>query len=97
MPEAAVCQGQVTAGPGGAMTDEVGVITGDPTVRTARLADRRLGVTVQYTGAEEWYTLTGSPVTISDQDLEDFHAAVLTAIVLGGETTVPPIAGLSVS
>ncbi|MET9535748.1 hypothetical protein ABZY02_35225 [Streptomyces sp. NPDC006649] len=89
IPESAVCQGQVTAGPGGAMTDEVGVITGDLTVRTTQLADRLIGVTVQYTGAEEWYTLTGSPAAVPDEGLEGFHEAVLAAVALGGEATVP--------
>ncbi|MFB7747080.1 hypothetical protein [Streptomyces sp. NPDC056132] len=61
-PEPAVCDDQVVAGPGGAMTDEVGVITGDLTVRTTRQTDHHVVVTIQYTGADEWYTLTGSPV-----------------------------------
>ncbi|WP_405943273.1 hypothetical protein [Streptomyces sp. NBC_00932] len=66
------------------MTDEVGVITGDLTVHTARLAS----VTLQYTGAEEWYTLTGSPATVPDKGLDSFHAVVLAAVALGGEATV---------
>ncbi|WP_328335919.1 MULTISPECIES: hypothetical protein [unclassified Streptomyces] len=88
-PESAVLQGQVTAGPGGAMTDEVGVITGDLTVHTARLAGGLASVTVQYTGAEEWYTLTGSPATVPDKGLDSFHAAVLAAVALGSGATVP--------
>ncbi|WP_327713242.1 hypothetical protein OG912_38645 (plasmid) [Streptomyces sp. NBC_00464] len=88
-PGPAVCQGQVTAGPGGAMTDEAGVITGDLTVRTARLADHRVSVTVQYTGAEERYTLTGSPTAVPADGLETFHTAVLAAIALGAEAVVP--------
>ncbi|MGH1552294.1 hypothetical protein ACRAWF_09620 [Streptomyces sp. L7] len=43
------------------MTDDVGVITGDLTVRTVRRTDGLVAVTVQYAGADEWYTLTGSP------------------------------------
>ncbi|MFJ9428410.1 hypothetical protein ACIRQY_02000 [Streptomyces sp. NPDC101490] len=60
-PEPAVCQDEVTAGPGGAMTVEVGVITGDLTLCTSHRTDGLVDVAVQYTGAEEWYTLTGSP------------------------------------
>ena len=55
---------RVKAGPGGAMTDEVGVITGDLTVATSLQPDGRAGVAVQYTDADEWYTLTGSPAPL---------------------------------
>ncbi|MEV6726760.1 hypothetical protein AB0M94_38275, partial [Streptomyces xanthochromogenes] len=53
VPEPTICDDQVVAGPGGAMTNEVGVITGDLTVRTTRQADHRVTVTIQYTGADE--------------------------------------------
>ncbi|MGW2866160.1 transposase [Streptomyces sp. NPDC001205] len=53
--------GQVEAGPGGAMTDEVGVITGDLTLTTRLDDDGQAHFAVQYTQADEWYTLTGSP------------------------------------
>lgn len=53
VPEPTICDDQVAAGPGGAMTNEVGVITGDLTVRTTRQADHRVTVTIQYTGADE--------------------------------------------
>ncbi|WP_420878271.1 hypothetical protein [Streptomyces sporangiiformans] len=46
------------------MTDEVGVITGDLTLATTALPGGRAAATVQYTGAAEWYTLTGSPVPL---------------------------------
>ncbi|MGO4635005.1 hypothetical protein AB4225_29365 [Streptomyces sp. 2RAF24] len=88
-PEPAVCQGEVTAGPGGAMTVEVGVVTGDLTVRTSRRPDHLVDVTLQYTGADEWYTLTGSPAQVPDDGLENFHTAVLDAVALGGEAEVP--------
>ncbi|MET9853152.1 hypothetical protein ABZY57_09430 [Streptomyces sp. NPDC006450] len=42
---------QVKAGPGGAMTDEVGVITGDVTLTTEASPDGRASVRIQYTGA----------------------------------------------
>ncbi|AEY86710.1 hypothetical protein SHJG_1434 [Streptomyces hygroscopicus subsp. jinggangensis 5008] len=52
----------VTAGPVGAMTDEVGVVTGDLAVRTTLTGDgHRACAAVPYPGTDEWYTLTGSP------------------------------------
>ncbi|CAM5678193.1 hypothetical protein SAVIM338S_07246 [Streptomyces avidinii] len=64
-PEAAASlTDQVKAGPGGAMTDEVGVITGDVTLTTVAGPDGTATVRIQYTGAEEWYTLTGSPAPL---------------------------------
>ncbi|GLW03973.1 hypothetical protein [Streptomyces lavendulae] len=62
VPEGAVAlTDHVEAGPGGAMTDEVGVITGDVTLTSGAGPDGTASVRIQYTGAEEWYTLTGSP------------------------------------
>lgn len=58
----------VMAGPGGAMTDDVGIVTGDLTVATTLQSDGRAVITVQYTGAEEWYHLTGSPAPYRPQD-----------------------------
>ncbi|MEV0537216.1 hypothetical protein [Kitasatospora sp. NPDC050463] len=88
-PEPAVCEDEVTAGPGGAMTVEVGVITGDLTVRSTRRSDHLVDVAIQYTGADEWYALTGSPASVPDGGLEDFHTAVLAAVELGGEAEIP--------
>ncbi|MFD7015373.1 hypothetical protein [Streptomyces sp. NPDC059928] len=88
-PEPAVCDDQVTAGPGGVMTDDVGVITGDLTVRTTRLASNQVGVQVEYTGADEWYMLTGSPVAVRDGGLEEYHERVLAAVEHGEEAVAP--------
>ncbi|MEW2516393.1 hypothetical protein [Streptomyces sp. NPDC046870] len=78
----------VTAGPGGAMTDEVGVITGDLTVRTTLTDDRHTAcVTVQYTGADEWYTLTGSPAPIPAGGLAAYHRDLLGRIQRGQGAT----------
>ncbi|MFJ2509928.1 hypothetical protein ACIQJX_26860 [Streptomyces griseoviridis] len=81
--------GTVTAGPGGAMTDDVGVITGDLTLTTTLQTNGQAQIRIQYTGADEWYTLTGSPTAVPDQDVEALHTAVLDAIARGGEATVP--------
>ncbi|MFE4613238.1 hypothetical protein ACFRK5_33595 [Streptomyces niveus] len=75
---------EVTAGPGGAMTDEVGVITGDLTLTTTPLPDGYATVRIQYTGAEEWYTLTGSPLPIPPAGLRSLHKAIVEAVRHGG-------------
>jgi hypothetical protein len=65
----------VTAPPGGVMTDEVGVITGRLTVRTD--VDDALGVTlhVQYKDAAEWYAVTNGTTTLHDKaDIDAVHA-----------------------
>ncbi|MEV1026356.1 hypothetical protein [Streptomyces sp. NPDC050264] len=74
----------VRAGPGGAMTDEVGVITGDVTIATTLLPDGRARVAVQYTRAEEWYTLTGTPVALPPGGLAALHADALGRVRRGG-------------
>ena len=55
----------ITAGPGGVMTDEVGVVTGDLTLRT-ETSGNDLIVRVQYQEADEWYTVTGGKATLKD-------------------------------
>ncbi|GEB60061.1 hypothetical protein [Streptomyces gardneri] len=88
-PEPEALEGNVTAGPGGAMTAEVGVITGDLTIRTHRQAGGLVDVTVQHTGADEWYTLIGSPTAAPDGALTGFHTTVLAAAARGGGAEVP--------
>lgn len=79
----------VKAGPGGAMTDEVGVITGDVSLTTAAGPDGTVQVRIQYTGAEEWYTLTGSPAPLPPSGLAAFHERVADAVRAGGAAQVP--------
>ncbi|WP_433266485.1 hypothetical protein ACQPZF_40980 [Actinosynnema sp. CS-041913] len=62
----------LVAGPGGVMTDEVGVVTGDLELRTT-LVDGVLRAEVRYEGADEWYGVTGASCRIVDP--RD-HAAV---------------------
>ena len=63
----------ITAGPGGVMTDEVGVITGDLTLRS-ELADGEVTLRVQYKEAEEWYVVTGGRAPLADPaDLRAVH------------------------
>ncbi|MEV5081599.1 hypothetical protein AB0K74_23075 [Streptomyces sp. NPDC056159] len=80
---------EVKAGPGGAMTDEVGVITGDLTIATRLLPDGRAGITIQYTDADEWYTLTGSPVSLPPAGLAALHEQVLEGVRHGGGAEAP--------
>ncbi|QSB14996.1 hypothetical protein JQS43_00975 [Natronosporangium hydrolyticum] len=64
----------ITAGPGGVMTDEVGVVTGDLTLRTELADDGLATVRVQYRDADEWYVVTGGRVTLADPaDLAAVH------------------------
>ncbi|MEU6892542.1 hypothetical protein ABZ934_12250 [Streptomyces sp. NPDC046557] len=77
----------VLAGPGGAMTDEVGVITGDLTLRTVAGADGKVRFEIQYLDADEWYTLTGSPVAHGDPYA--LHLAALRAVRTGGGAGAP--------
>jgi hypothetical protein len=55
----------ITPGPGGVMTDEVGVVTGELTLRSA-IADGSVVLTVQYKEAEEWYAVTGGKAPLAD-------------------------------
>ncbi|WP_271215884.1 hypothetical protein [Streptosporangium carneum] len=64
------------------MTDEVGVITGDVTVRT-EICDDRVHVQIQYTGAEEWYTLTGTPLPLEGRTERGARAAIMRAVRKG--------------
>ena len=66
----------IVAGPGGVMTDEVGVVTGELTLRS-ELADDQLTVRVQYKEADEWYGVTGGHATLHDpRDLGAVHGVV---------------------
>jgi hypothetical protein len=65
------------AGPGGVMTEEVGVITGDLTLRSDLDGDK-LTLHVQYKEADEWYVLTGGKATLKDPaDLDAVHEIVV--------------------
>jgi hypothetical protein len=65
------------AGPGGVMTDEVGVVTGDLELRTT-LTDGAVTVEVRYEGADEWYRLSAADCHLADPaDHEPLHHALL--------------------
>jgi hypothetical protein len=67
----------LVAGPGGVMTDEVGVITGELTLRS-ELDGEKLTLRVQYKEADEWYVVTGGKATLKDPaDLDAVHQVVV--------------------
>jgi hypothetical protein len=60
--------------PGGVMTTEVGVITGELTLCTHLTGDQVV-LHVQYKEADEWYTVADGKVTLTDPaDLDAVHA-----------------------
>jgi hypothetical protein len=64
----------ITAGPGGVMTDEVGVITGDLTLRSELDDAGQVTLRVQYKEADEWYVVTGGRARLADpRDLDAVH------------------------
>jgi len=64
----------IVAGPGGVMTDEVGVITGELTLRT-EFAAGQVTLRVQYKDAAEWYVVTGGRADLADPaGLDAVHA-----------------------
>jgi hypothetical protein len=76
---------------GGVMTDAVGAVTGNLEIATHLLdACGLLDVRVRYAGAEEWYTVAGSPVAPGDSyPTADLHKRVVEylstpALVVGG-------------
>lgn len=71
------------------MTGEVGVITGDVTLSTEAGPDGTAVVRIQYTGAEEAYTLTGSPAPLPHDGLQALHERIVAAVQAGGATEVP--------
>ncbi|WP_203921759.1 hypothetical protein [Rugosimonospora africana] len=70
--------GDFTAAPGGVWTEEVGVVTGQLTLRTELADDLSLTLKVQYKDADEWYVVRGGHATLHDaDDLEPVHRLML--------------------
>ena len=81
----------IVPGPGGVMTDEVGVVTGELTLSTE--LDDALAVIfrVQYKDADEWYAVTGGHTTLTDAaELDAVHNAALAAIRRGAPEGLTP-------
>jgi hypothetical protein len=71
----------IVAGPGGVMTDEVGVVTGDLTLRTELDDAGQVTLRVQYREADEWYAVTGGRAKVADpRDVEALHT-IATALL----------------
>jgi hypothetical protein len=76
----------IVARKGGVMTDEVGAITGELTLRTELAEDGTVVQRVQYRGADEWYVVTGSRTTLADgRTLDAVHTEAVTQLS-GGQT-----------
>jgi hypothetical protein len=70
----------ITAGPGGVMTDEVGVITGELTLRTEFTAGQ-VTLRVQYKDADEWYAVTGGRAPLPDaRGLDAVHTIAVALL-----------------
>lgn len=70
----------IVAGPGGVMTDEVGVVTGDLTLRS-RLDGATAALDVQYKDAAEWYAVTGGRIPLAcPKDLDAVHALAVALL-----------------
>ncbi|GEB55199.1 hypothetical protein GCM10017674_28700 [Streptomyces gardneri] len=71
------------------LTDEAGVVTGDLTVHTT-WTEGEARVAVQYSGASDWFTMSGSPVPCTtEEESRDLHEAVVEAVRQGAGATVP--------
>jgi hypothetical protein len=71
----------IVAGPGGVMTDEVGVVTGDLTLRTETDDAGTVTMHVQYKDADEWYTVTHATTTLVEpKDIDAVHAIAVALL-----------------
>jgi hypothetical protein len=66
--------------PGGVLTDETGVITGELTLRTS-LDGVQVTMQVQYKDADEWYHVAGGRFALHDAaDLDVLHALAVSLL-----------------
>jgi hypothetical protein len=81
-----------TPGPGGVMTVEVGVVTGELTLRTEITDTGSVTLRVQYKDAAEWYEVAGGQATlpgpVAQPVAEAVHQLVVGVLTRGG--AVPP-------
>jgi hypothetical protein len=70
----------LVARPGGVMTDEVGTVTGELTLRT-EVNDSTVVQHVQYKDADEWYIVTDSRRPLSaGEDIDAAHSKALATL-----------------
>lgn len=63
------------------MTDEVGVVTGELTLRTEVDGAGAVTLRVQYKGADEWYAVTGAHATLAaPADADAVHAIAVALL-----------------
>ncbi len=74
------------------MTEETGAVTGDLEVATLLSQTvNSVEITVRYAGAEEWYTVEGSPVKLGDASgpppikLRELHERVVGHLTTPGK------------
>ena len=80
MPSAEQRTTDIVALAGGVMTDEVGVVTGELTLRS-ELTRGTYVLRVQYKGAAEWYNVTGTKIKLhSKDDLDALHAQAVALL-----------------
>jgi hypothetical protein len=70
----------IVTGPGGVMTDEAGVVTGELELETS-FADGQVALRTRYRDADEWYAVTGARATLKNaSDLDAVHAIALALL-----------------
>lgn len=77
-----------TSTTGGVMTEEAGAITGELEVST-KVNGGELEADIRYAGADEWYTVEGSPVPIREAENlapEELHERVVEQLTTPGST-----------
>ncbi|BAJ26270.1 MULTISPECIES: hypothetical protein [Kitasatospora] len=81
----------ILSGHGGVKTVEISVITGDLTVHTMWI-EGEARLTVQYSGALDWFTVEGSPVAAADEAAaREVHQRMVEAVKTGGGATAPQV------
>jgi hypothetical protein len=75
---------EFTSTAGGVMTEEAGAVTGDLELLTRLSDEGSVEVLVRYAGANEWYTVSGSPAQMSGGDLRATHEALLARLTTPG-------------
>ena len=73
----------IVARQGGVMTDEVGAVTGDLTLRTELAHDGTVTQRVQYVGADEWYTVSGGRTALDGRSLDELHQEAVAQLGKG--------------
>jgi hypothetical protein len=80
----------ITSTTGGVMTEEVGAVTGELELAT-RVGAEGIEVAVRYAGADEWYTVEGSPVGLvrardsSAVKLRETHGRIVRQLTRQGK------------